>query len=328
MSSGQKLSGAAQITRDLFMVRPAHFGPDTQTAQSNTFQQPTDRSAESLQTAALVEFDGLVQALRAAGVRVIVFDDTDEPVKPDAVFPNNWVTTHANGDVFLFPLEAPDRRIERRMDIINALTVEHGFAVGRVVDLSDHEGEGRFLEGTGSMVLDRIHQTAYAAMSTRTDPKLLQTFAAEIGYKICSFAALDDAGRPIYHTNVMLALGCRFAVVCSGAIADSQQRAAVLQHLADTGRQIIDLTREQMSSFAGNVLEVRGDDDQSLIVLSQTAHAALTDEQRAMLQHFGSLLPVAVDTIEQVGGGGVRCMLAEIFLPVATADHRQVVDSK
>ena len=298
MSSGQKSLGAAQITRDLFMVRPAHFGPNTQTAKSNTFQQPTDRPAEALQTAALVEFDRLVQALRTAGVRVIVFDDTDEPVKPDAVFPNNWVSTHANGDVFLFPLEAPDRRIERRMDIINALTAEHGFAAGRVVDLSDHEDEGRFLEGTGSMVLDRIHQTAYAAISTRTDPKLLQTFTSEAGYKICSFATLDDVGRPVYHTNVMMALGCRFAVVCSGAIANSQQRAAVLQRLAGTGRQIIDITMEQMSSFAGNVLEVRGDDGQSLIVLSQTAYAALTDEQCSMLQHFGRLLPVAVDTIE------------------------------
>jgi hypothetical protein len=328
MSNDQKLPSAAQITRDLFMVRPAYFGPNAQTAVSNTFQQPTDRSAEALKTAALVEFDGLVQALRTAGVRVVVIDDTDEPVKPDAVFPNNWVTTHANGDVFLFPLEAPDRRMERRMDIINALTVEHGFAVERVVDLSDYERQGRFLEGTGSMVLDRIHQIAYAAMSTRTHPQLLQTFASEIGYEICSFATLDDVGRPIYHTNVMLALGRQFAVVCSGAIADSQQRAAVLQRLADTGRQIIDITMEQMGSFAGNVLEVCGNDGKSLIILSQTAHDALTDEQCAMLQQFGRLLPAAVDTIEQVGGGSVRCMLAEIFLPVATPAHRQVVGSK
>jgi len=317
MNRGQKLHGAAQTTRDLFMVRPAHFGPNVQTAASNVFQRPTDRPSMSLEAAALTEFDGMVRVLRTAGARVIVIDDTDEPATPDAVFPNNWVTTHANGDVFLFPLEAPNRRAERRMDIIDALITKYGFAIGRVSDLSGHEREGRFLEGSGSMVLDRTNRVAYAALSTRTHPELLRTFALETEYDTCTFDTLGDEGRPIYHTNVMMAIGSRFAVICAAAIAGSRQREAVLQRLTRTGRQLIDITMEQMAAFAGNLLEVQGEEGEPLIVLSQTAHDALTVEQRTLLQNCGRLLPISIATIEQVGGGSVRCMLAEIFLPPA-----------
>ncbi len=309
------MPGAAQTTRDLFMVRPAHFGPNAQTAASNVFQRPTDRPSMSLEAVALTEFDGMVRVLRTAGVRVIVIDDTDEPTTPDAVFPNNWVTTHASGDVFLFPLEALNRRAERRMDIIDALTTEHGFAVGRVSDLSVHEREGRFLEGSGSMVLDRTNRVAYAALSTRTHPELLRNFSLEAEYDTCAFDTLDDDGLPIYHTNVMMAIGSRFVVICAAAITESQQREVVMQRLTQTGRRIIDITMEQMAAFAGNLLEVQGEEGESLIVLSQTAHDALTVEQRTLLQNCGRLLPISIDTIEQVGGGSVRCMLAEIFLP-------------
>jgi len=311
------LSSAAQTTRDLFMVRPAHFGPNAETAASNAFQQPADGSSASLQRAALAEFDGMVCSLRTAGVRLIVFGDTDEPRKPDAVFPNNWLTTHANGDVFLFPLEAPGRRVERRTDLVDTLSTEHGFTVRRVNDLSGHECEGRYLEGTGSMVLDRVNRIAYAARSTRTNPDLLHAFALEAGYDACVFDTLDSAGRAIYHTNVMLAIGARFTVICAAAIADKQQRTTVMERLNGTGRQIIEISQAQMAAFAGNVLEVKGAGGEPLIILSKTAHDVLTVEQRTTLQQCASLLPIAVDTIEQVGGGSVRCMLAEIFLPRA-----------
>jgi hypothetical protein len=264
----------------------------------------------------------MVRSLRTVGVHLIIIDDTEKPVKPDAVFPNNWVTTHANGDVFLFPLEAPNRRAERRMDIIDALAAEHGFVVGRVTDLSAHEREGQYLEGTGSMVLDRAHRVAYAARSTRTHTELLNAFALQAGYEVCAFDTLDNSGLPIYHTNVMMAIGARFAVICAAVIADSRQREDFMQRLAGTGRQIINITMEQMAAFAGNLLEIRGAADEPFIVLSQTAHNALTDRQHALLQNCGRLLPVSIDTIERVGGGSVRCMLAEIFLPTTNALNR------
>lgn len=310
------MNGTAQTTRDLFMVRPAHFGPNAETASSNMFQRPVERPSASLEVAALAEFDAMVHSLRSAGVRLIVIDDTDVPGKPDAVFPNNWITTHANGDVFLFPLEAPSRRAERRMDIIDTLTVEYGFTVKRVVNLSVHERDGKFLEGSGSMVLDRVHRVAYAARSPRTHPDLLRVFVAGAEYDVCAFDTLDAGGRAIYHTNVMMTIGTRFAVICTAAIVGSRQRAAVIERLTRTGRQIIDISLQQMAAFAGNLLEIQGEDGEALIVLSRSAHETLTIEQRATLQHYGRLLPVAVDTIEQVGGGGARCMLAEIFLPV------------
>ncbi|MAF83795.1 MAG: amidinotransferase [Chromatiales bacterium] len=298
------------------MVRPAHFGPNEQTEASNAFQQPVSGAATSFEAAALTEFDGMAENLQAVGVRLLVIDDTDEPIKPDAVFANNWVTTHANGDVVLFPLEAPSRRDERRIDIIDTLSVKYGFTVGKVLDLSVYEREGRFLEGTGSMVLDRVNRVAYAALSTRTHLDLLHIFANEVGYDICAFDTLDGNDRPIYHTNVMLAIGGQFVVICAAAIAGSGQREAVLHRLTGTGRKIIDITMEQMGAFAGNLLEVQGQDGEPFIVLSKTAHDVLTIEQRAMLQQCGRLLPMSIDTIERVGGGSVRCMLAEVFLPL------------
>ncbi len=336
------MHGEAQTTRDLLMVRPVHFGPNRQTAASNAFQcvpGPSVTLPEStapdvadpdappamataadtaMAAAARAEFDGVVAALRAAGARVIVVADTESPAKPDAVFPNNWMTTHAGGDVFLFPLEAPNRRAERRRDIVEALAAEHGFTVARVVDWSGYEREQAFLEGTGSMVLDRVHRVAYAARSTRTQEGLVRLFAREAGFEPCLFDTRDAAGRPVYHTNVMLAIGCRFAVFCGAMIADAGQREAVRARLGGAGRTVIDITPEQMAAFAGNLLEIQGADDTPIVVLSRTAHAALTPAQREMLGVGAPLLPVAVDTIERIGGGGVRCMLAEIFLPRST----------
>lgn len=306
-----------QSTRHVLMIRPHAFGPNPQTAASNAFQHDPDQPPAELQAAALREFDALVAALRGVGVAPIVFEDTDVPAKPDALFPNNWMSSHADGRVFLYPLEAPLRRVERRMDIIVALSGRHGFRITEIVDLSTLENRASFLEGTGSMVLDRVNRTAYAALSSRTHPGALQAFAQRAGYESVMFDARDTDGKPIYHTNVMLAVGRRFGVICAAAIAAGDKRAAVLSRLEATGRTVIEIDHSQMRLFAGNLLELRTADDNAVIALSQTAHDSLTASQRSSLAAFGQLLPVDVATIERVGGGSVRCMLAEIFLPRA-----------
>jgi len=297
------------------MIRPRAFGPNPQTAVSNAFQQPVDGLPSAFRDLALQEFETLASALRDHGAMPIVFEDTDEPAKPDAVFPNNWISSHADGRVFLYPLEAPVRRAERRMDIVDSLAAEHGFSVREIVDLSGLKYESSYLEGTGSMVLDRINQVAYAALSSRTHPDALAEFARRADYEVTAFDACDAAGRPIYHTNVMMALGTQFAVVCSETIGDAGRRAVVLDRLAATGREMIEIDLTQMHHFAGNLIELRAADGNKIVVLSQNAHDSLTSAQREQLSQFGRLLPVNVATIESVGGGSVRCMLAEVFLP-------------
>ena len=303
----------------VFLVRPCHFGSNPETAGSNAFQQDVSDPAGETQARALVEFDGLVQALRSVGVVAIVFDDTDAPVKPDAVFPNNWVSFHGDGRVYLYPMEATSRRAERRAEIVAALSENHGFHVREIIDLSTAEDDGLFLEGTGSMVLDRVNRVIYAAMSSRTHMSVLADFAQQADYEITAFDAIDSAGRPIYHTNVMMAIGTGFAIICADAITDNLKRKTVLARLAASGREIIEISIRQMENFAGNLLELTNESGASVIVLSRTANAALTADQRNSLARFGQVLPVAIETIEKAGGGSVRCMLAEVFLP-----HSQV----
>jgi hypothetical protein len=308
-----------QTTMHVFLVRPRHFGSNPETAGSNAFQQGVSDPAGETQARALVEFDGLVQALRSAGVVPIVFDDTDAPVKPDAVFPNNWVSFHCDGRVYLYPMEAPSRRSERRAEIVAALSEHHGFHVREIIDLSAAEDNGLFLEGTGSMVLDRVNRVIYAAMSSRTHMSVLADFAQQADYEITAFDAVDSAGRPIYHTNVMMAIGSGFAVICADAIADGLKRKTVLARLAAGGREIIEISIRQMENFAANLLELASESGAAVIVLSHTAYAALTADQRNSLARFGQVLPVAIETIEKAGGGSVRCMLAEVFLPRSPA---------
>jgi hypothetical protein len=299
------------------MIRPRTFGPNAQTAASNAFQQRVEGPLTAVREQALREFDALANALRDQGVTPLVFEDTAEPSKPDAVFPNNWVSFHADGRVFLYPLEAPVRRTERRMDIVESLSTEHGFRVRDITDLSELENVGAFLEGTGSMVLDRINRVAYAALSSRTHLEALADFAQRADYEITAFDACDADGQPIYHTNVMMAIGTQFAVVCSESIGDADKRADVLGRLAATGRAVIEIDLAQMHRFAGNLIELRTADGKFIVVLSQNAYDSLTVAQRERLSTFGRLLPVDVATIECVGGGSVRCMLAEVFLPHA-----------
>lgn len=307
----------AQTTCNVLMIRPSCFGANAETAASNAFQRACSAGPDTIRSDAMAEFDGAVEALRAAGVRVFVAGDVDEPAKPDAVFPNNWVSFHENGDVILYPLEAQSRRPERRPEIVDWVRREGGFRVRRVVDLSWLEVQGEYLEGTGSLVLDRPANVAYAALSSRTSPVALREFARQTGIEVVSFGTSDGRGRPVYHTNVILSIGTRFAVVCADAVVGSAERDRLLRHLAATGRLIIEIDLSQMRRFAGNVLELETDGGDAVIAMSAAARDAFSAAQLAMLEQCARPVVFPLDTIEQVGGGSARCMLAEILLPPA-----------
>lgn len=301
-----------QSAATVLMVRPVGFGPNPQTRESNAFQSAA--VVPDAQRAALAEFDGLVAELRGAGVSVLALDDTAEPITPDALFPNNWFTTHADGTVVLYPMCAPNRRAERRIDVLERLR-DSGFVCSRLVDLSAHELEGRFLEGTGSLVLDRVGRIAFACLSPRTDLTLLELWCEELGYSCFAFEARDAAGRDIYHTNVMLAVGGRWAVVCASAVADAERARQLLDALAEGGRTVVQIDMDQMAGFAGNILELRDSAGGAVIAMSAQAHDALRPAQLRELGRHARIVAVPVPTIEAVGGGSVRCMLAELFLP-------------
>jgi hypothetical protein len=305
-----------QCAADVLMIRPATFCANLQTAESNRFQNISAQYS-SAQAAAVAEFELLADALRSAGVRVHVFDDTFEPVTPDALFPNNWVSFHADGSVVLYPMLAPNRRLERRLDILESLSRECHFHTRSVIDLTHREAEAEYLEGTGSMVLDRVNRIAYACLSPRTHLDALAEFAQLLNYRVVAFDAVDRNGVPIYHTNVLMSVGSSFAVVCTDAIR-VDQRGAVIESLVATGHKLIDLSFDQMNQFAGNILELSTADGRHLVALSQRAAIALLPEQRAQLETLsGPLLTASIPTIETLGGGSVRCMLAEIHLPRA-----------
>lgn len=302
-----------QCAGAVLMVRPARFGFNPQTAASNAFQR-APVPVPALASMARREFDGVAQALRAAGVEVFVAEDTPEPEKPDAIFPNNWLSLHRDASLVLYPMCAPNRRAERREELVAGIVRDGGFRIARTVDLSYRESQGKFLEGTGSLVLDRAARIAYAGLSTRTDLDVLGEFAQRLDYDLVAFDASDETGRPIYHTNVLLTVGERFAIVCAEAIDEPQRRADVLARLSSTGHEIVAITRAQVRAFAGNCLQLATRDGR-VIAISQTAWDALEPEQRAALERHGAILRVHIPTIERAGGGGVRCMLAEIHLP-------------
>ncbi|MGO9039501.1 MAG: citrulline utilization hydrolase CtlX [Steroidobacteraceae bacterium] len=304
-----------QSAAAVLMVRPARFGFNSQTAPSNSFQHlPLAGPPSELQQLALREFEGLADRLRRAGVGVIVADDTPVPVKPDALFPNNWVSFHRDGTVVLYPMLAPNRRSERRDDVIRQVSGEGGFRVTRTVDLSYREDQGKYLEGTGSMVLDRVGHVAYASLSPRTDLDVLGEFAQQLDYELVTFEALDGSGNAIYHTNVLMAIGARFAVVCGAAIPQQRHRDAVYSMLRTSGREIIEISAAQMLEFAGNLLELAPAGTR-VIALSTTAWRSLDPGQRRALESHGGIVAADIPVIERCGGGGVRCMLAEIHLP-------------
>jgi hypothetical protein len=308
-----------QSAAAVLMIRPAHFGFNPETAPSNAFQhRPTSPAASGtppeIQREALREFDRLADRLQRAGVNVVVAHDTEEPVKPDAIFPNNWVSFHADGTVVLYPMLAPNRRAERRDDVIGEVTRQGGFRAARTVDLSHREARGQYLEGTGSLVLDRARHLAYANLSPRTDLDALGDFAQQLDYELVTFESADAAGKPVYHTNVMMAIGSGFTVVCGESIGDPERRGAVYSTLESGGREIIDITLAQMHAFAGNLLEL-APPGRTAIALSSTAWTSLDPAQRRALERHGGIVTAEIPVIERFGGGGVRCMLAEIHLP-------------
>jgi hypothetical protein len=304
-----------QSTNQVMMIRPVRFVGNVQTKASNAFQQHCNSiTSDDVQSKAQQEFDHLVNLLRNADIDVSVFQDTPEPHTPDSVFPNNWVSFHSNGTVVLYPMLAENRRLERRMDVIEEL-FEKGFQINRMIDLTHYEQHQKYLEGTGSMVLDRINRVAYACISPRTDLDVLREFAQQLNYELISFDATDSKGVAIYHTNVLMCVGSAFAVVCVEVIAE-QARRAVLDSLAESGREVIEITEEQMQAFAGNMLELKTSTGELRLALSQSAYDALSAVQRTQLESLsGELLVASIPTIERHGGGSVRCMLAEIFLP-------------
>jgi hypothetical protein len=298
------------------MVRPARFGSNPETADSNRFQHAGAMAADAV--IAVREFDALAARLAGAGVEVIVAEDSPEPAKPDACFPNNWVSFHADGSVVLYPMMAPSRRAERRREPVAAVE-RAGYRVARTIDLSPLEARGEFLEGTGSLVLDRPSRTAYACLSPRTTPAALAGFSAALGYRIVSFNALGPDGRPAYHTNVLMAIGEQFAVVCGESIAEAAARSAVLEELGRDGREVIAIDVSEMNGFAGNLLALRARDGSPLVAMSEAALRALAPGKRRRIERHGTIVAVAIPNIERLGGGSVRCMLAEVFLPRSTA---------
>jgi hypothetical protein len=304
-----------QTTSHVLMIRPVSFAANEQTAESNRFQQ-VHRNFDNAASQARTEFDDLVLALQTAGVNVHVFEGAQSPRTPDAVFPNNWVSFHADGTVVLYPMLAPNRRLERRTDILDVLSKEQHFHIRQVIDLTYRENKDQFLEGTGSLVLDRVNRIAYACLSPRTDLDSLGEFAQRLDYEIVAFEAVDQAGIPIYHTNVLLSVGTNFAAVCVEAILPSY-RAGVRDALQLTHHQLVEITPSQMNNFAGNMLELSTATGGRVVALSERAAHALTARQREQLvECSGQLVSTAIPTIETLGGGSVRCMIAEIHLPI------------
>ncbi|MFZ9086850.1 MAG: citrulline utilization hydrolase CtlX [Steroidobacteraceae bacterium] len=294
------------------MVRPLAFGSNPETLSTNAFQQVGETPV--IAERARQEFDGVVARLERAGLQVVVAEDEQEPLKPDAVFPNNWLFLAHDGSAWLFPMLSARRRAERRMAVLDRLN-ECGFKVSRVVDLSHWEQQGLFLEGTGSMVLDHVHRVAYAALSPRTRHRPLMEFAALAGYHPHAFTALGPDGEPVYHTNVMMSLGPGFAVACLAAVAEQGERLTLRQSLEAAGRELIEIDAGQMAAFAGNLLAIWRDRGGPVIGLSATALRSLTPAQVRALERHGEVAECAIPTIEAYGGGSLRCMLAEVFLP-------------
>lgn len=301
-----------QTTSHLLMIRPVDFKFNEQTAGDNKFQVASKQA--DVQQKALAEFDGFVSILRENGVDVTVINDTLAPETPDSIFPNNWVSFHKDGSVFLYPMHSPNRRQERRKDIIDELG--RTFEVNHLTDLSFFEQQDLFLEGTGSMVLDRTNKIAYACLSVRTSKEVLDNFALLTGYKVIAFEAIDQNNFPIYHTNVMMCIGEKFAVVCLESIKSTEDKITVLESFKATHKTVIDISFDQMNHFAGNMLEVQNKDGESLLVMSEQSLKALHGTQVTALSTFSKIVTAPLYTIEQNGGGSARCMLAEVHLPL------------
>ena len=307
-----------QYTNTILMVEPVAFYFNDQTAVNNYFQHKPEVTRDEIQAIALEEFRGMVSTLRSKGVNVITIQDTLQPHTPDSIFPNNWISTHDNGNVVLYPMFAKNRREERREEDVLSFLESKGFKINDIIDYTEAEEEEIFLEGTGSIILDRENHIAYAAISARTDEELFIEFCEDLEYTPIHFTAnqtVNGERLPIYHTNVMMCVADKYAVICLDTIDDKKEKALVVEMLKDTNKEIIAITENQMHQFAGNMLQVEGLGGQKYLVMSNTAFQSLTQDQVKSIEKFDQILPVHIDTIEKLGGGSARCMMAEVFLP-------------
>ncbi|KAB1154572.1 amidinotransferase [Tenacibaculum aiptasiae] len=305
-----------QTTNTILMVRPASFRMNEQTAVNNYYQQElAGMLPASINAKAEAEFDVFVDKLREKGIKVIVVQDTKEPDTPDALFPNNWISFHENGDVAIYPMFAKNRRLEKREDVLDILE-ENGFEIKNVIDYSEAEEEGIFLEGTGSMILDRQNRKAYCALSPRADEELFIEFCEDFEYTPVVFIAnqtVKERREAIYHTNVMMCVGETFAIICLDAIDDKKEKKNVLKHLKSDGKEVIAISEEQVTQFAGNMLQVRGENDKRFLIMSSSAYKSLTKEQLQKIEKHNEVIHSSLETIETCGGGSARCMMAEVF---------------
>ena len=307
-----------QLTSTILMIRPVAFRMNEQTAVNNYYQKPaTGLTGLEIQQKTLEEFDNYVEKLRAHDIEVVVIEDTPDPSTPDSIFPNNWISFHADGQVVMYPMFAENRRLERRDDVVAELQSQ-SFQVSDVVDYTDYEAKNMFLEGTGSMILDREHKIVYAAVSERTDSDLVERFSEHFGYKPVVFEAFHSVNGerlPIYHTNVMVCIAAQFAIICFDSIDDKQERDEVEQAIENSGKEIIEITEKQVNSFAGNMLQVENRHGKPYLIMSTAAHTVLTNEQIGNIEKYCDIIYSPLDTIEELGGGSARCMMAEVFLP-------------
>lgn len=309
-----------QTTNTILMIRPINFRMNEQTAVNNYYQKVVDNLLPAtVNKKAQDEFDAYVEKLKAHGVNVVVVSDTDDFDTPDSIFPNNWISFHENGTVALYPMFAVNRRHERREDVLNILET-NGFVIENIVDYTSAEDENVFLEGTGSILLDRENQIAYCALSARADESLFIEFCEDFEYTPVVFTAnqtVNGKRKAIYHTNVMMCLAETFAVICLDAIDDKKERKQIVKHLQQTNKEVIAITEAQVNNFAGNMLQVKGENNQLYLVMSQAAYNSLTPNQIKQIEKHCPIISSSLDTIEACGGGSARCMMAEVFLPKA-----------
>ncbi len=309
---------AKQITNNILMIRPVAFRMNEQTAVNNYYQKVLEGlSTNQIQANALQEFDDYVDKLSAIGVNVIVINDTANPSTPDSIFPNNWVSFHESGRVGLYPMFAKNRRLERRQDILNFL-VQQGFKIKEIIEITDYEKEGKNLEGTGSLILDRENKLAYAALSERTNQEVLDVFSEKFGYQPVVFHSnqtVNGVRLPIYHTNVMMCVANKFAIICADSIDEATEKENTLNALIDSGKEVIEITEEQVNRFAGNMLQVAGANNRPYLIMSTAAFTSLTPQQINKIENYCPIVHSSLDTIEALGGGSARCMMAEVFLP-------------
>jgi len=307
-----------QTTNNILMIRPVDFNFNHQTAINNHYQK-TEDGLDAVNEKAQKDFDLLVEKLQSNGINVLVFDDDLSHDTPDSIFPNNWITFHSNGDIALYPMFAINRRLERREDVLSFVE-EKGFSINNIIDYTSAENEDLFLEGTGSMILDRANKKVYCSLSQRSSEEILIEFCEDFQYTpvvFNSFQNVNNQRLPIYHTNVMMCIAETFAVVCLESIDDQSQQKNVLNHLSESGKEIIEISEDQVEKFSGNMLQLKDTNGDAILVMSDSAHTALTKQQVDKIQKHCKILSNPIPTIETCGGGSVRCMIAEVFLPIS-----------